>query len=270
MKLAKKILLILMSAIMMIGGGGCSMLVSESQLKQILENSLQEKYDEEFVCLDVWLNGGSSYWGVCAPKKNHDIRFTALFLTGGKITYEGYYAACVAEKIEEDVQKKLENVFNDFYLHSCMTVPLKSREANDIYAENVRNKSFDIDEYINLTNEKWKEAPSISFYLCVNASVLDKLNFEKEYDMLSDIFLKVDKMGMRTIVYLKFMPEKQYLECIEYLEKCDYAYSTFDDMVKEYPIKVSDVNLNISFESENESYVLITKEQYINQRKEVN
>lgn len=271
MKIAKRLLLILMSAIMMIEGGGCSMFVSESQLKKTLENSLKEKYGEEFVCLDVWSNGGSSYWGVCAPEKNHDIRFTTLFLTGGKITYEGYYAACVAEKIEEDVQKKLESVFSDFYLHSCMTVPLVSREVDDIYAENVRNESFDIDEYVNLANEKWKnEAPSMSFYLCVNTSKSDKLNFEREYDMLSDIFPKFDNMGIGTIVYLKFMPEHKYLECIEYLETRAYAYSTFDDMVRDYPVKVSDVNLNISFEGEDATYVLITKEEYIKQRKEVN
>ena len=271
MKIAKRLLLILMSAIMMIEGGGCSMFVSERQLKQRLENSLQEKYDEEFSCLDVWSNGGNSYWGVCAPEKNHDIRFTTLFLTGGKITYEGYYAACVAEKIEEDVQKNLENVFNDFYLHSCMTVPLVSREVDDIYAENVRNESFDIDEYVNLANEKWKnEAPSMSFYLCVNTSKSDKLNFEREYDMLSDIFPKFDNMGIGTIVYLKFMPEHKYLECIEYLETRANTNSTFDDMVRDYPVKVSDVNLNISFEGEDATYVLITKEEYIKQRKEVN
>ena len=27
---------------------------SENQLKQTLENALEDKYDEEFVCLDVW------------------------------------------------------------------------------------------------------------------------------------------------------------------------------------------------------------------------
>ncbi len=232
--------------------------------------SLKEKYDEEFICRDVKSNGGSSYFAVCSPTSNQDIKFTTLFLTGGKITYDGYYSSCVAEKIEEDVQKELENVFNNFYLHSCMTVPLKSRETNDIYAENVRNKSFDVDEYVSLANEKWKnEKPSMSFYLCVNTSTSNKLSFEEEYDMLSDVFLKVDNMGVGTIVYLKFTPEKQHLECIEYLEKCDYAYSTFDDIVRDYPLKASDVNLNISFESENESYVLITKEQYINQRKGV-
>ena len=271
MKIAKKLLLILMSAIMIIGGGGCSMFVSESQLKKTLENSLQEKYDEEFSCLDVWSNGGNSYWGVCSPERNHDIRFKSLFLSGGVISFDGYYSACVAEKIEEDVQKKLESVFSDFYLHSYMTVPLVSREVDDIYAENVRNESFDIDEYVNLANEKWKnEAPSMSFYLCVNTSKSDKLNFEREYDMLSDIFPKFDNMGIGTIVYLKFMPEHKYLECIEYLETRAYAYSTFDDMVRDYPVKVSDVNLNISFEGEDATYVLITKEEYIKQRKEVN
>ena len=235
-------------------------------VKHAIEKSLEEKYGEEFYCYDVW--GGGK--GVCSPKKNRDIRFEVLFHTGGEIVEEGYYAACVAEQIEEDIQKELENVFNDFYLHSCMTVPLKSREVDDIYAENVRNELFDIDEYLNLSNEKWKETPSMSFYLCVNTSRSDKLSFEKEYDMLSNIFPKFDNMGIGTIVYLKFMPEKKYLECIEYLETCAYAYSTFEDMVRDYPVKVSDVNLNISFEGEDATYVFMTKEEYINQRKEVN
>ena len=65
------------------------------------------------------------------------------------------------------------------------------------------------------------------------------------------------------------MPEKKYLE-YRYLETCAYAYSTFEDMVRDYPVKVSDVNLNISFEGEDATYVLMTKEEYINQRKEVN
>lgn len=271
MKVKKLISFIIMAVVFMstINLSGCGF-HSENQLKQTLENALEAKYDEKFVCLDVWGNGGSSYWGVCAPEKNHDIRFEALFGADGHIAEEGYYAACVAEKIEEDVQKELENVFNDFYLHSCMTVPLYSRENDDVYAENVRNELFDIDEYLNLSNEKWKETPSMSFYLCVNTSRSDKLSFEKEYDMLSNIFPKFDNMGIGTIVYLKFMPEKKYLECIEYLETCAYAYSTFEDMVRDYPVKVSDVNLNISFEGEDATYVLMTKEEYINQRKEVN
>ena len=169
MKIAKKLLLILMSAVMIIGGGGCSMFVSESQLKKTLENSLQEKYDEEFSCLDVWSNGGNSYWGVCSPERNHDIRFKSLFLSGGVISFDGYYSACVAEQIEEMVQKRLENVFNDFYLHSYMTVSLNSFEADDIYAEYVKNEQFDIDKYVNSANEKWSNGASITLIVLVKS-----------------------------------------------------------------------------------------------------
>lgn len=269
MKIAKRLLLILMSAVMMIGESGCSMFVSESQLKQTLENALQEKYDEEFVCLDVWLNGGSSYWGVCAPEKNHDIRFEALFYDDGGILEEGYYAACVAEKIEENVQEELEYVFNDFYLHSCMTVPLYSCENDDIYAENIRNESFDIDEYVSYVKEKREDRTSITLIMLVNSEKSNKLSFEEEYEKLSDIMLNIEKIGIGTITYLKFIPEKEYLDCIEYLETRDSVNSTFKDMVRDYPVKISDVDLNISFEGEDATYVLVTKEEYIKQRKEV-
>lgn len=270
MKIAKRLLLILMSAIMMIEGGGCSMFVSESQLKKTLENSLQEKYDEEFSCLDVWSNGGNSYWGVCSPERNHDIRFKSLFLSGGVISFDGYYSACVAEQIEEMVQKRLENVFNDFYLHSYMTVSLNSFEADDIYAEYVKNEQFDIDKYVNSANEKWSNGASITLIVLVKSEADNKCSFEDEYNKISDIVHEVENMGIRAITYLKFLPQNVYSNCVEYLETRANTNSTFDDMVRDYPVKVSDVNLNISFEGEDATYVLITKEEYINQRKEVN
>ncbi len=233
-------------------------------VKHAVEKSLEEKYGEEFYCYDVW--GGGK--GVCSPKKNRDIRFEVLFHTGGEIVEEGYYAACVAEQIEEDVQKELENVFNDFYLHSCMTVPLKSREVDDIYAENVRNELFDIDEYLNLSNEKWKETPSMSFYLCINSSSEEKLSLEEEYDNLYDIFTQIEKSGIGTILYVKFLPENVYLQCIDYLETREYPYSTFDDMVRDYPVKIS--NTTTLFVSFQDGKLKLTKDEYINQRKEVN
>ena len=268
MKVKKLISFIIMAVIFMstINLSGCGF-YSENQLKQTLENALEDKYDEEFVCLDVWGNGGSSYWGVCAPEKNHNIKFKSLFLTGGKITYEEYYAACVAEQIEEDVQKRLENVFNDFYLHSYMTVPLKSREVDDIYAENVRNKLFDIDEYVNLANEKWQLRTSISIIILVNNVEPGKISFEEEYNTLSKIFEQINEYGINTIVYLKFIPKEEYSECIRYLETCASTNSTFDDMVRDYNIKVSPYDTNIDFEFEGNTPITITQEEYIKQRR---
>lgn len=271
MKVKKLISFIIMAVVFMstINLSGCGF-HSENQLKQTLENALEAKYDEKFVCLDVWGNGGSSYWGVCAPEKNHDIRFEALFGADGHIAEEGYYVACVAEKIEEDVQKELENVFNDFYLHSYMNVPLYSFNETDIYAENVKNESFDIDEYVSYVKEKREWRTSITLIILVNSEKPNKLSFEREYQIMSDFCRNIKDHDINPRVYLKFMPKDKYLECIEYLENCANTNSTFDDMVRDYPVKVSEFSLGIRFEFEGDTNTTITHEEYINQRKEVN
>ena len=117
MKIAKKLLLILMSAVMMIGGGGCSMLVSESQLKKTLENSLKEKYGEEFVCLDVWSNGGSSYWGVCCPKDNRELLFETLFSNDGHISYDKYSSTIVSKELANKLYDQLNGIFQEYYVY---------------------------------------------------------------------------------------------------------------------------------------------------------
>ena len=232
-------------------------------VKHAVEKSLEEKYGEEFYCYDVW--GGGK--GVCSPKKNRDIRFEVLFHTGGEIVEEGYYAACVAEQIEEDVQKELENVFNDFYLHSYMNVPLYSFNETDIYAENVRNESFDLDEYVNLANEKWQWRTSISIIILVNSVEPGKISFEEEYNTLSKIFEQINEYGINTIVYLKFVPDSVYTKCIEYLGSRANAKSYFDDLVRDYNIKPSNMTTNIDFEFEGNTPITITLEEYIKQRR---
>lgn len=136
--------------------------------------------------------------------------------------------------------------------------------------ENVRNESFDIDEYVSLVKEKREGRTSISLIILVNSEKPNKLSFEREYQIMSDFCRNIKDHDINPRVYLKFMPKDKYSECIEYLENCANTNSTFDDMVRDFPVKVSDVDLNISFEGEDATYVLITQEEYIKQRKEVN
>ena len=116
MKVKKLISFIIMAVVFMstISLSGCGF-HSENQLKQTLENALEAKYDEEFVCLDVWGNGGSSYWGVCAPEKNHDIRFEALFGADGHIAEEGYYASMLCLLGDQALQEERTLYFPDEY-----------------------------------------------------------------------------------------------------------------------------------------------------------
>ena len=151
-----------------------------------------------------------------------------------------------------------------------MTVPLKSREVDDIYAENVRNESFDIDEYVSYVKEKREGRTSISLIILVNSEKPNMLSFEEEYQTMSDFCKNIKDHDIYPRVYLKFMPEDKYSECIEYLENCANTNSTFDDMVRDYPVKVSEFSLGIRFEFEGDTNTTITHEEYIKQRKEVN
>ncbi len=246
---------------------GCG-LNSESNLKETIEQALEDKYGEEFICHDIRANGGSSYFGVCSPNNHQEIKFTTLFLAGGTITYDGYYSSCVMEKIEEMVAVQLEDVFVDYYIHSYMPLPLVSRDVNDICAENVRNKSFDIDTYINLAKgEDNDEVPVICFVLCVNTSESGRLSAEEEYDALYDIFAEVDSLGVTSSVVLKFVPEEIYADCMEYLENSDSVSDTFNNIVEEYPIDNPNMPSEFFFSlAENKGNLTLTKEEYVNQR----
>ena len=139
-----------------------------------------------------------------------------------------------------------------------------------LFRSNVRNESFDLDEYVNLANEKWQWRTSISIIILVNSVEPGKISFEEEYNTLSKIFEQINEYGINTIVYLKFIPKEEYSECIRYLETCASTNSTFDDMVRDYNIKVSPYDTNIDFEFEGNTPITITLEEYIKQRKEVN
>ncbi len=249
---------------------GCN-ISTENELRKVVVASLEEKYGEEFICRDVKANGGASYFAVCSPTNNQGIKFTTLFLTGGTITYDGYYSSCVAEKIEETVNVQLRGIFSEYYLHSYMTSPLRSRESDDIYVENVKRGALDPETYIDLSkNVHDDETPTIVFYLCVNTSGQGKLSFEEEYDALSDIFSEVDTLGMNSSMDLKFVPEEKYADCVEYLEGSDVVYDTLRSTLEQYAINNPNMPSGFFSFAEGKGKLTLTKEEYINQRKALN
>ena len=271
-KIKRIVSLFTLSAFMIAMAGsftGCKLIYSKKALKRTITKALEEKYDEEFFCDDVWQNRESTFYGVCSPKENHDIRFEALFTEEGEIAFEGYYGACVSEQIEEDLQDQLETVFEDFYLHAYMTVPLWSFENDDIPAQRVRDQSFDIDEYVESVHEEREFGPSLSIYVLVNNEKDKKWNYEEEYDMLSEIFSQIDQMDINTIITLKFLPLENYSECIDYLEICVDPNTSFKRELNDFAVKASDRDSDINFEYKGGTYLVLTKEDYVNQRKGV-
>ena len=118
MKVKKLISFIIMAVIFMstISLSGCGF-YSENQLKQTLENALEAKYDEEFVCLDVWANGGSSYFGVCYPKDNRELLFETLFSSNGTISYDKYSSMIVSKELANKLYDQLSGIFQEYYIY---------------------------------------------------------------------------------------------------------------------------------------------------------
>lgn len=60
-RLRKMAAVIIMGVLLIttLGLTGCG-IQTKRNLKKVLEKALQERYNEEFVCLNVWANGGPS------------------------------------------------------------------------------------------------------------------------------------------------------------------------------------------------------------------
>ncbi|MGN1404238.1 MAG: hypothetical protein ACI4XB_07945 [Ruminococcus sp.] len=87
--------------------------------------------------------------------------------------------------------------------------------------------------------------------------------------MLSEIFSEVDSLGVNTRVILKFLPEENYSECIDYLEICVGPNTSFERELNDFAVKASDRDSDINFEYKGGTYLVLTKEDYVNQRKGV-
>lgn len=268
----KKITILIITCLFaMTALSGCS-IIAEQNEKSLIEDALKERYGEEFVCMKTWNNAADGYYshsfhGLCYPQNNESIKFEILFGEESGILYEGYYAAAIAEQIENNVEKALGNVFSNFYLHTNMTLPLYCFQNTDDSIENVKNDELSVNEYIKKFSEKYDYNPMITLVLCVDLSKKAKLSYKQEYKELSNIFSEIDKLGISTDVYLNFLPSNKYTECIEYLNNTANIDDYFESITKDYSVRSHNENYqNINFDYKGDTYVTITLEDYIRQR----
>ena len=230
MKIAKRLLLILMSAIMMIEGGGCSMFVSESQLKKTLENSLKEKYGEEFVCLDVWSNGGSSYWGVCCPKDNRELLFETLFSNDGHISYDKYSSTIVSKELANKLYDQLNGIFQEYYVY-CYNFGI----ADDLdTAKKIKDDVFFLEDFLKCMKEQSDSSLPISFRVCINTDSGIQATYEEEYERLNQAMNYIDQIGniydvnFKLMYFLYFLPSDIYQESVNFFYENAYPRTNFE------------------------------------------
>ena len=143
-----------MMGVMVISTGnltGCGK--SEKQLKEILATALEEKYEEEFVCLDVWGNGGDSYYGVCYPKGNNKLLFETIFYSNGSLLRDGYAARMVSEEFSEKLDNLMDKDFKKYFIY-CYN---NGNMYDDMTSQKIKNDEFTLDYYFEEHNKKYDD-----------------------------------------------------------------------------------------------------------------
>ena len=268
MKIAKRLLLILMSAVMMIGGGGCSMLVSESQLKKTLENSLKEKYGEEFVCVDVWAGGGESYKGVCYPENNNKLMFESTFYSNGNLSYDYYPTSIVSNELSKEFDNVLQDSFGNHYTYCYDNGGIDDEDT----AQKIKNNEFSLSYYFDKYSDAYSNKMELNYTICVDTSDI-RIAYDEEWDILLKAINsikeigKANKMDTTFRMNMYFVPNGMFDKCMEYFKEHAEIRSDFREMIEGYPKQK--YNRLIKFDIGLDIFPM-SKEEYINQRKEIN
>ncbi len=262
MKIAKRLLLILISAVMMIGGCGCGMFVSESQLKQTLENELEKRYHEEFTCLDVWGTGGTSYTGECYSDNNRNVVFEVSFFSNSRkasLSDDKYASALASKEMADKLSEQLKNGFSDCFVHAYNYVSTNDTDM-EVIDEIIQNK-FSLEKF--LVRESCNNL-HVDFVVCVNIDVESELSYADEFTLfnqsIENISQTCDKQG--TIIspayWIYFLPTNVYQEAISYFDYHCVIRTAFNRIV-EGENETLNRHIQIDYDEEMQPYDRKTK-----------
>ena len=274
MKVKKLISFIIMAVIFMltISLSGCGF-YSENQLKQTLENALEAKYDEEFVCLDVWANGGSSYFGVCYPKDNRELLFETLFSSNGTISYDKYSSMIVSKELANKLYDQLSGIFQEYYIY-CYNFGIADDSAT---AAKITEGTFSLEEFLKYMKTQSDSSLPISFRVCINTDSGIQATYEEEYERLNQAMDYIKQLGniynvnFELTYFLYFLPSEVYQKSVDFFCENAYPHTNFEYIALGENRSLNrcirmdyDENIN-PFSRENES-TPITQEDYSKMR----
>ena len=150
---------------------------TEESLKQEAQRALEEKYDEEFVILNVWVVAQTAFGATCSPKNDRDVVFDVELYKDGSGMYRDEYVQGVVDKqIQEKLQKDLQVFFGECFV-----------QANVFYAET------EFDNVSLVTMEDYARAVpngECFVYVIIDESEISPNTIQSEYEYFSKTLLK--------------------------------------------------------------------------------
>lgn len=249
---------------------GCD-IVTERQMRYMAEKALEEKYNEEFECsavLNKSQNG--SYTCVCYPKNNSELKFEAAIYDDGYLFWDHYPTSIAAIELSKVLDTALGNGLGDHFTYAYSNTGVHDIEI----AQKISDNEFTLDYFLRHGNEVYhhNNTTQVNYTIIVDVSTADN-SYEDEWDTILNALDSVHKLGLESDIdlyfrlWIYFVPTDVYTQCLGYFESNAQIRSGLETIAEGFPPEHKRI---IHFDVGVKTWDPITKEQYVEQRREIN
>ncbi len=229
MRKRKICLLMMMLLALVFSLNGCKKVYTKKDMIEYAEQTLEDKYGEEFqVRGDVFNVRGTAFLVNVSPVNNPDIIFEAGYnVAGSEASHDLYIEALVASQYKGLVEAHLENISSDYYLR--VEISWDKRENP------ITNTDITIEEFNNLTDKKYQN-PHYTLYF--SRDILQQSD-TYIYNILVSIIETEEPENPSLSVFI-LREEDLELVKTELSERYELDGSTMSYLYAEYTGKVAD------------------------------
>ncbi len=241
----KKIYSILL--ILIIGGltimSGCS-----KSLRNVAEDELRNKYEEEFIITEI-INEGDVFSCTASPASNPNLKFKVRMQNDGYCLEDDYFQAYFGDKVIDTLEPYINSFYQDSYIQ-LLDVDGQWKSSKDF-------RTMDMEDIINESHCK-----GVILYVFINGKIGTKQEYEKEYEFYTD---KIDEMinqgNMVPIgIYFYYLKDDNLIDIKNYYRSHIQSSQELAEMLR---------NSNSFAANFGIDGVRVTKDNYIEERKEL-
>lgn len=249
---------------------GCKGIVTEGKMRSMVEKALEEKYKEEFKCISILPNKNfsGSYTGVCYPVDDRELMFESRIYTDGRWDLDYYPTSIAARELSKLFDDAVGDILGTHFTYSYTNRGIHDDET----AQRIINNEFTLEYYLKHSNEVNSEnSMQVNYRICVDTSDINA-SYSEEWDSILNALNSVHEIGLAsdTDLYFRlwvyFVPPNIYKDCIKYFDKNAQVRSGLDEIAEGFP---PEYNRIIQFDVGSETWTPLTKEEYIELRKEI-
>ena len=271
----KKIAILIITCLFaMTALSGCSIIAKQNE-KSLIEDALQKRYGEEFVCMRTWNNDADGYYshsfyGLCHPKDDDGLLFEVLSGSDGTLLIDEYASTLASRIFRDEFDERIGDSLGTHYTY-CRNY---YDPNGDAVAKRIKNGNFTLEYFMNDYINTFKSNKlSLYYSICMDITKTADISYENEYDVIIDTIKHIHRMGQQLGMDLQisikfyFVPTEIYQNCVNYFQENANINSLFYDLIeKNAPYGEPKCMIKFLLKDNKE---LITQEEYIEIRKEI-